>query len=261
MVQSKCGQYNQAMTKKEKNIANSTDAYSQLKVITDAAQAGQLSPWGTKVTELLNAYGIIVDRREGIKAEITLSFPTTTKRRSMGIGVRYLKPDGSYAEDFFLFEESVGLTCYYKGAQENALPEYKGTHHGPPTVALQESLPSIQQDIDDLKHKLQLGDIFNTIDMSLIVTPSAHQQNLANISQEYQRTTASISARVGGSQASYISMQLQPEFTKKRTAQMERWSTSENIYDLKLEQIGDIYPTGTADYERAVARLNRVFGK
>jgi hypothetical protein len=135
------------MARRGKSIDNSEDAYGLLKVITDAAQAGELKPWGPKVIELLSAYGITVDRKTGMKAEVTLSFPSTPKNDAMAIGVRHLKPNGGWAEDLFVFEERVGLTCYYKGSQETVLPEYGGTHHGAPTVELQESLPSIQQDI------------------------------------------------------------------------------------------------------------------
>jgi len=244
-----------------KFIEGSEEAYSQLKVITDAAQSGELSPWGTKVIELLNAYGITVDRREGIKAEITLSFPTTPNNRSMGIGVRHLKPKGTWSEDFFLFEENVGLACYYKGAQEDALPEYKGTHHGPPTVELHEAIPSIQQDINNLKVKLQTNEIFNSIDMSLVIKPSEHSQNIQMVDQDYQQAVSSVAAQAPGADRKYISIKLQPQFTQKRIIQMQKWSKSESIYEMKKEQITDLYPDGAEEYQKAINRLNKIFGK
>jgi protein-tyrosine-phosphatase len=249
------------MANKGKFIENSDEAYSQLKVITDAAQSGELSPWGVKVIELLNAYGITVDRRQGIKAEVTMSFPTTPDNRSMGIGVRHLKPDGKWAEDFFLFEENVGLTCFYKGAQEEALPEYKGTHHGPPTIELQEAIPSIQQDINDLKVKLQTNELFNSIDMSLVIKPGEHSQNIQMVDREYQQAVSSVAAQAPGADRKYISMKLQPQFTQKRTIQMQRWSKSEGIYEMKKEQIADLYENGSEKYEKAINQLNRIFGK
>jgi hypothetical protein len=249
------------MANNGKQVKSSEEAYSQLKVITDAAQSGELSPWGVKVIALLNAYGITVDRREGIKAEVTLSFPTTPNNRSMGIGIRHLKPGGAWAEDFFLFEENIGLTCFYKGSQEEALPEYKGTHHGPPSIELQESIPSIQQDISDLKVKLQTNDIFNSIDMNLVVKPSEHSQNIHMVDQEYAQAISSVVAQAPGTDRKYISMKLQPQFTQKRIILMQRWSKSESIYEMKKEQIVDIYPNDKDMYEIAIARLNKIFGK
>lgn len=247
------------MTRQGKLIKDSGEAYAQLKVITDAAQEGILKPWSPKVVELLNSYGITVQRKEGISAEVTLSFPTSTKNKSMGIGVRHLKPDHSWAEDFFLFEENVGLTSFYKGAQENVLTEYKGTHHGQPTVELQESLPSMQKDIDDLKRLMLEKDIFNSIDMNIIMPEAEHLQALRFIDEEFKQTSMSLSAQ--GAPINLISMKIKPTFDKKRAEQMSRWSKSERLYGMKLEQIKETYGEETEGYNLATERLNRLFGK
>lgn len=248
------------MPRQGKFIDNSEGAYEQLKVITDAAQAGLLKPWGVKVIELLNGYGVTVDRRIGVKAEVTLSFPTTPANKSMGIGVRHMKPSGDMAEDFFLFEESVGLTTYYRGSQEDALPEYKGTHHAGPSVALQESLPGIQDDINKLKEQLKTKGLFDSIDMSLVVTDDEHLKILKNIADEYRQTTLAISSSKGAP-VEYVSMKIKPEFDKKRMAQMHRMRTSQAIYNDKLAEIESRYEKDSDDYRAAAQRLNRLFGK
>jgi hypothetical protein len=140
-----------------KPIPKSTDAYAKLKPITDKAQTGELRPWSPDIIDLLASYKVNVQRLKDVKAQANLSFPTSIKNhRSMAIGFRYDKDDGSFAEDLFLFEENIGLTCYYRGTQEEALPEYKGTHHA--KIVLSEFLPdfqrelsSIRQQIDDIK--------------------------------------------------------------------------------------------------------------
>lgn len=248
------------MTKEGKKIPDSEEAYSQLKIITDAAQAGELKTWGMEVVKLLNAYGITVNRRKGVQAEVAMSFPSTVEGNAMGIGVRHLKPNGTWAEDFFLFEENKGLTCFYKGTQETVLPEYKGTHHGPPSVQLQDSIPTIKQDLDDLKIRMQTNDIFNSIDMGLVVTPGEHQQAMDIIGQDYSSATRSIEQQTAAP-AAFIATKIQPEFTKRRIAQMERWSKSERMYELRKNQLEELYLDDKESYERAVSRLNQIFGK
>ncbi len=250
------------MAGKGKHVRDSESAYEQLKSITDAAQAGTLNNWAMSVIGVLNGYGIVVDRREGIKGEVTLSFPTSTKNKSMGIGIRHLKPDGSWAEDFFLFEESIGITCFYKGAQEQALPEYKGTHHGPPTVELQASIPSIQQDVDSLKTRMLANDIFNSIDMSFVVSPAEHTACLQAIQLEFQQATASaITQAKAFVPAATISMRLKPTYDRKRGVQMEKWSKSERLFNLKLDQLSSVYPVNSEEYDTALNKLKDIFGK
>lgn len=249
------------MPRAGKFIENSEEAYTQLKVITDAAQSGELKPWGPKVIELLNAYGVTVERRRGIQAEITLSFPTSTKGASMAIGVRHLKPDNSWAEDMFLFEESIGLTKFYKGVQEDALPEYDDTHHGAPSIQLQESIPSIQQDIAQLKVQLAARDIFSSVDLNIVTTPNEHKQQLDFISQDFQNTSRSIASRASGTPIAHISMKIKPEFDKRRAAQMNKWAKSEALYNLKVDQIGEVFAPDSEEYQVSIARLDKLFGK
>lgn len=247
------------MAREGKLINDSDEAYDQLKVITDAAQEGILKPWSPKVVELLNSHGITVQRKAGVQAEVTLSFPTSTKNRSMGIGVRHLKPDDSWAEDFFLFEENVGLTCFYKGTQESSLPEYKGTHHGQPTIELQESLPSMQKDIDDLKRLLLEKDMFNSIDMNIVVSEAEHLQAVRFIDEEFKQASMSLSSQ--GAPIQLVSMKIKPMFDKKRAEQMSKWSKSERLYSMKLEQIIGVYGEDTEESNLAKERLNKLFGK
>jgi hypothetical protein len=247
------------MAREGKFISGSEEAYAQLKVITDAAQTGALKPWGGKVAELLNAYGVTIDRKSALKAEVTLSFPTTPQNRSMGIGVRHMKPSGDWAEDFFLFEEGVGLTCFYKGTQEDALPEYQGTHHGPPSIELQESLPNIQQDIDNLKRQLQEKSVFDGIDLNMVLTQSEHLRVIKDIDNEYQQTSRSLASR--GAPIELVSVQIKPVFDRKRAEQMGRWSKSERLYRLKVEQIKDLCDEGSDAFREAMAKLNNLFGK
>lgn len=247
------------MAREGKLVNDSSEAYGQLKVITDAAQEGILKPWSPKVVELLTSYGIMIQRKVGVQAEVTLSFPTSIKNRSMGIGVRHLKPDNSWAEDFFLFEENAGLTCFYKGTQESSLPEYKGTHHGQPTIELQESLPSIQKDIDDLKRLMLEKDMFNSIDMNIVVPKAEHLQALRFIDEEFNQASMSLSSQ--GEPIQLVSMKIKPIFDKKRAEQMSRWSRSERLYRMKLEQIKEVYGEETEGYNLATEQLNRLFGK
>lgn len=248
------------MVREGKKVQDSEEAYDQLKVITDAAQTGDLKSWGIEVVKLLNGYGIVVDRREGVQAEVVMSFPSSTDGNAMGIGVRHLKRNSTWAEDFFLFEEHVGLTCFYKGTQETALPEYKGTHHGPPSIQLQDSIPTIKQDLDVLKIKMQTNDVFNSIDVSLVVTASEHEHAISIIQDDYSRETQSI-AQQTAAPAAFIATRIQPEFTKRRIAQMEKWSKSERMYELKKAQLEELYTSDDDGRNRAMLKLNQIFGK
>lgn len=244
---------------KVKIVADSQDAYENLKIITDAAQSGELKPWGSSVVELINAYGIAVDRRDGQNVEMTLSFPKNPEVPTMAIGVRHIKPDGSFAEDIFLFEKGVGMKCLYKGAQEKLMPEYAGTHHGSPSVALQEALPTIQNTIAQIQKSTIESEIFNTIDFTLVVREQDHLKALEQISATYKQTIHSFTAR--GASPEHVSIQLKPEFDKQRREQMMKWGTSQEIYNLKLDQLTQIYPKKGEEYTRSIARLNKIFGK
>lgn len=52
-----------------KPVPNSEVAYEQLKLITDAAQAGDLEPWSPSVIDLLAEYNVNVERLQDVKAQ------------------------------------------------------------------------------------------------------------------------------------------------------------------------------------------------
>lgn len=247
-----------SMSKNGKLVEDSENSYEQLKVITDAAQAELLKPWGQEVAKLLNSYDINVDGRNDIKAEITISFPNSTKNESIAVGIRYLKSNGSWAEDMFLFEKGFGLTKLYKGAQEQLLPEYKGTHHGPPTHTLQETLPGIVNDIERLKGHLGEKDIFSDLDMNLVVSESEHHRILQQIQNELNEIGKSLIGR--GVNPEAVSYKVKPQFDARRAVQMERWSKTQRIYELKIEQINKLY-RDDVECKVLLARLNKLFGK
>jgi hypothetical protein len=144
------------MTSKDKYIKpvpNSRDSFARLKQITDDAQAGKLKPWSPAVIDLLEAYNINVQRLKDAKAQASLSFPMSIPdHRSIAIGFRYAKDAGTFAEDLFVFTEDVGLTCYYRGSQEDTLPEYAGTHHA--AIKLSEVLPDFQRQLADMQQQI-----------------------------------------------------------------------------------------------------------
>ena len=209
-------------------IPDSKDAYARLVPITDAAQSGELKPWSPAVVELLASYGIRVQRLKDDKAQATVSFPTSIKdHRSMAIGFRYVKSDSRFAEDLFVFVEDVGLTCYYRGAQEKALPEYAGSHHA--KIELSEFLPDIQRDIADMRQ--QLSDIKATSGVELI-TDEMHRQAMQDVKDEFNDKVRSFSG-IHGSSASAVrqySIAVQKEATKKRRALMAKKALSDRVY-------------------------------
>ena len=133
-------------------IPGSEGAYDELKSITDAAQDGVLSPWSPEVINIIGKYGVVVRRKADLQFQTNLSFPTSTINESMAIGIRHLKDSGDFTEDLFVFEKGIGLACYYRGAQEEVLPEYKGTHHA--KVVLSEVLPDVQRELAEIKQKI-----------------------------------------------------------------------------------------------------------
>lgn len=243
-----------------KIIPGSEDSYDLLKEITDLAQAGKLKPWGKPVIDLITGYGIQVDRKKGTKAEITLSFPTSTENRSMAIGVRHLKDDQSFAEDLYIFEEKVGLKCYYRGSQETVLPEYAGTHHA--KIELKEALPDIQQEINNLKRGIAEKDIFNSIPTSEIVTGADHVRRMKTVQDEFNRQVQSVQSRFGNSSAPQaFALAAKPKFDNERAELQSKWSASNRLYDLKKKQLEDLYAEDEEGLNAALERLDSLFGK
>jgi hypothetical protein len=231
---------NKGRQKYAKTIPDSADAYAQLKIITDAAQAGILKPWTPPVVELLASYGVSVTRLKGMKAEATLSFPTSIEgHRSMAVGFRHLKEDGGFAEDLYVFVEGVALTCYYRGTQEEALPEYGGTHHAVAAV-LTEALPDLQRQLADMQK--QITDLAATSGVELI-TDEAYAAQITPLDHEFrQRVRSLVSAHGGGSSATELfSKAVQKEMSKKRMALMAKKAASDRFYkQAAVEPVPDI---------------------
>ena len=215
-----------------KTIPDSASAYALLKTITDAAQAGDLKPWSPAIIDLLESYKVSVDRLKDVKVQVTLSFPTSTKGRSMAIGFRYAKADGSFAEDIFLFEEGVGLTCYYRGTQEEALPEYDGTHHA--KIVLTELLPDIQRELAGIRKDIQ--DLAKTPRVELVTDEQYHQE-IKQISEDFAQQVQSFKRIHGNTSAvQTFSMVAQREATKKRRALMAKKAASNRWYNQAAQE-------------------------
>ncbi|HUC89195.1 MAG TPA: hypothetical protein VMR45_00155 [Patescibacteria group bacterium] len=213
-----------------KQIDNSADAYAKLKPITDAAQAGVLKPWSPAVVDLLESYGVKVERKKGVKVQTNLSFPTSIKdHRSMAIGARYAKEDGSFAEDLYVFIKGVGLTCYYRGTQEQALPEYDGSHHEKVEIKLTEYLPDIQKELADIKQ--QITDL-KTITGVELITDEMHLGAMQDVQNESNEAVRSFRNAHGNSPSAVeqYSRAVQMEASKKRRQLMEKKALSDRVY-------------------------------
>lgn len=245
--------------KKTVPLSGSEGAYDELKIITDAAQAGKLSPWSPAVTKLLTAYGINVTRKKGMKVEATLSFPES-KPNSMAIGIRHMKEDGSYAEDMFLFEKGVGLTKLYKGDQERLMPEYKGTHHAQPNIVLQEALPDIQKELDAIKKSVTLQSILDGINMADVYTEAMLNSAIEAQTREQQQAVHNLHIAHPQAPVEQISRAVTTEITKKRAVVREKYFASERLYEAKKKQVEQLYsdPQDVADN---LSVLNELFGK
>lgn len=216
-------------TNKIKVVPNSEDAYAKLKPITDAAQSEKLRPWSPSVVNLLAGYGVDVQRLEDHKVQANLSFPTSIKdHRSMAIGFRYAKKNGGFAEDLFVFVEDVGLTCYYRGAQEKALPEYDGSHHEKIDIKLSEFFPDLQRDIADMKQ--QISELKNTSGVELI-TDEMHRQAMQDVQNEFNEKVRSFANAHGNSSAvQQYSRAVQIEASKKRRELQSKKALSDKVY-------------------------------
>ncbi len=212
---------------------NSQDAYARLKPITDAAQAGSLKPWSQSVIDLLARYKVNVQRLEDIKAEATLSFPTSIKdHNSMAIGFRYAKSDGSFAEDLFVFIEDVGLICYYRGSQEVALPEYSGTHHA--KIVLREFLPDFQKQFEDMQK--QINDLKKqSVDY---ISDEMHLKAMSDVSNEFNEKVHVFRAAHGSSSAvNQYAYAMQKEATKKRRELQAKKALSDKTYKSDMPEV------------------------
>jgi hypothetical protein len=219
-----------------KRIENSREAYAWLKPITDQAQAGTLKPWSPAVVELLESYKISTDRLKDIKVQANVSFPTSTAGNSIAVGFRHAKEDGSFAEDLFVFEENVGLTCYYHGSQEVTLPEYAGTHHA--TIVVSEFLPEIQKELASLRQEVK--DLASTPRVEYI-SDEQYEHDLKQIDDDFKEQVRSFTAQHGNSSAPIMySRAVQREASKQRAALMFKKAASNKFYKVASEPVPEI---------------------
>ncbi len=216
------------MSKSIKEIPDSQDAYSKLKPITDAAQTEELKPWSPAVADLLAGYGVDVQRIRDTKAQANLSFPTSIKgHRSMAIGFRYAKRDNTYAEDLFVFVKDVGLTCYYRGTQEKALPEYAGSHHL--KIELSEFLPDIQKEIESLKASVTQKDIVPEFHLHLNGKAATHSFE-GHVEKNSDKTLVINFIEIGG-----VRTTIDRQFTK--LTHLDNLRTDESVFSKKQPNI------------------------
>ncbi len=243
-----------------KPVDNSKDAYARLKPITDAAQSGALEPWSPSVIDLLARYGVNVQRLEDVKAQANLSFPTSIKdHRSMAIGFRYAKDDGSFAEDLFVFVEDVGLTCYYRGSQEEALPEYGGTHHA--TIVLSELLPDFQRDMAEMQQqidsiKAQSAYRTNAHNVEIITDEEFARQKQAILAKHAQ-AAHSFQIRFSGSSAARAAGHaVKVEADREIADLVAKKKNSDRFYELEQMDINDAFDKDYKDKQSDLGKRN-----
>lgn len=236
-----------------KPIPNSEDAYARLKPITDAAQAKALKPWSPSVIDLLARYGVNVQRLEDVKAQANLSFPTSIKdHRSMAIGFRYAKEDGSFAEDLFVFIEDVGLTCYYRGTQEEALPEYSGSHHA--KIELTELLPDFQRELANMQQQL---DNFKAQSGVEYISDEMHLQAMQAVQQGFNEKVRGFANAHGNSSAvQQFSKAVQVEATKKRRELQAKKAQSDRVYKANMPELSLIISAQASKGQFAIKLAN-----
>lgn len=243
-----------------KPIVDSKDAYARLKPITDAAQSGALVPWSPSVIDLLARYGVNVQRLEDVKAQANLSFPTSIKdHRSMAIGFRYAKDDGTFAEDLFLFVEDVGLTCYYRGSQEEALPEYGGTHHA--KIVLSELLPDFQRDIETIKQQIdeiksQPAPRSNNYNVEIITDDEFTRQKQAILAKHAQ-AARSFQIRFSGSSAAQAAGHaVKIEADREIAELVAKKKNSDRFFELEQMDINDAFDKEYKDKQSDLGKRN-----
>jgi hypothetical protein len=228
-----------------KPIDNSEEAYARLKPITDAAQAGALEPWSPSVIDLLARYKVNVQRLEDVKAQANLSFPTSIKdHESMAVGFRYAKEDGTFTEDLFLFVEDVGLTCYYRGSQEEALPEYADTHHA--KIVLSELLPDFQREIAHIQHQvntIKAQSVPRTNSHSVeIITDEEFTRQKQDILAKHKQAAHSFQIRFSGSSAAQAAGNVVKVEADREIADLAaKKKTSDRFYELEQMDINDLF--------------------
>lgn len=238
-----------------KQIPDSKDAYDKLKAITDPAQTGELEHWSGPVVELLGEYGIKVERKVGIRIQTTLSFPTSTDNDAMAIGIRHVKPDGSYAEDLIVFEREVGITAYYRGSQEEVLPEYGGTHHA--KIALTEFLPELQKDISEIKDGISRLVAERSGGKVPIVTDYDFASEMQEMREAHEARLKGIGSMFGNTSVpAEAARQLQPAYERKRKQLIAKKNASDKQYEYERQKIRDDYANKYKEKQSDLGRRN-----
>lgn len=226
---------NDKQSKHVKHIPDSK-AYARLKPITDAAQTGASKPWSPAIIDLLDSYKVDTQRLKDVRAQVNLSFPPSIKGNSIAIGFRYAKENGDFAEDLFVFVENVGLTCYYRGSQEKALPEYADTHHEKIDIKLNEFLPDLQKDIAEIRQ--QIEGVKTTADIEFI-SDETHLRAMKEVADEFKEKVRSFQAAHGQSPSAVqqYSRVAQAEATKKRSQLLEKKAQSDRAHKTNMPEI------------------------
>jgi len=102
--------------------------YEDLKKITDTEYKIGGTGWAENTIRLLEKCGIKQRGKDGKLVQINISHPTTIDN-AMVVGYRYIKNNGTFTEDTFLFKkDNPKPEKFYKGKLEEYLKEYIGTH-------------------------------------------------------------------------------------------------------------------------------------
>lgn len=103
------------------------NAYGEFKSITDEYYRTGLMPDINVFIDLLRKYGYKLRQDDGDLNHATFSVPES-KKDALVLGLRYLKKNGTWTEDHFLFHKDKAIAPHYRGKMERILSEYKGTH-------------------------------------------------------------------------------------------------------------------------------------
>jgi hypothetical protein len=103
------------------------DAFSELEGIWSRSIENDRKYMFEEILDLLKEQGKPIRQDDGELRQITLSKPKSVSSGFV-IGLRYVKRDGTQAEDLCTVEKGRPIECYYKGRLQQKWPEYRGTH-------------------------------------------------------------------------------------------------------------------------------------
>lgn len=116
------------------------DAVATIEALWDRCTAAGQKDIENELIDLLKDHGISLRQRDGHLKQISLTRPTIVNSGYV-IGIRYVKRDGSQAEDMFTVRQGQRIQAHYRGSLQKMLPEYDGTHHRQVNFASVESEP------------------------------------------------------------------------------------------------------------------------